>query len=634
MEGIHMARLIGIPARRLFVAGAMFGLFSASTPLVGQTVSGDGDDLVTGQTYVRHDGGTDTGIQHCNNTLTNPAPDDKLDDADADSNDGGSRRQGNEPYVLVDPTDPDTIVAGWNDYCLSDLGAGWEGFAYSPDGGENWTNSIVPGYPQDTSAEGRTSPLYGTHTDAGDPVAAFDRAGNLFVGGIAFNRVKPQNGDVWVATYGTTPHSSGFPFDYQRTVIVGQGTPSQTNGGIFQDKIMLEVDRTGGARDGNVYVCWTRFTGFGQNKAYFTRSTDSGRTFSRPISISRSNEVKSVQGCDIAVESDGDIYVTFRTFTTNPNFVNGLAFARSSDGGESFSRAQLIRNIIPYAPASPARDCGDGPFLCSSDFVFHRVPLEPRVTADPSGEIPGVYLIYNEIRPGSIVPSTSSYSSAGFGRVGQSLVYVVHSRDNGNTWSAPVAVDPEPTGHQFFPDIDALKGRLAVVWQDNRTDPAYSVQYPIGNMRDAAGRAVSSGTNIVNSFMAHSTTGATWTAAKVSSQAHQSQYEMFGSRNIPFHGDYNWISLAERLDGTLFGYMAWSDNRDVVPGPDPRELEADAFDDGFDVAQCLIDLAQSDGSELARNVPLSRSDAPYSGNNCGNNGGLDQNIYGVAVTFP
>ena len=29
--------------------------------------------------------------------------------------------------------------------------------------------------------------------------------GNLFVGGIAFNRVKPSNGDVYVATYGTNP---------------------------------------------------------------------------------------------------------------------------------------------------------------------------------------------------------------------------------------------------------------------------------------------------------------------------------------------------------------------------------------------------------------------------------------------
>ena len=637
-----MARFIGIPTRRVLMASAVVALFSASTPLAGQTISGNGDDKVTGQTYVRHDGGTDIGIQHCNNTSTNPAPDNNLQDGDADSNDGGSRRQGNEPFAVIDPTDTNTVVAGWNDYCLSDLGAGWEGIAYSLNGGETWTNSIVPGYPQDTSAEGQRSPLYRSHSDAGDPVAAFDREGNLFVGGIAFNRAKPSNGDVWVATYGTDPHPSGFPFDYERTVIVGRGTPSeasagifQLGAGIFQDKIMLEVDRTGGSHDGNVYVCWTRFTGAGgQNKAYFSRSTDSGRTFSRPISISRSEEVKSVQGCDIAVESDGDVYVTFRTFTSNPNFVNGLAFARSSDGGQSFSRTRLIRNIVPYAPASPSRDCGDGPFHCSSDFVFHRVPLEPRVTADQSGELPGVYLVYNEIRPGSIVPSTSTYFSAGGGRVGQSLVYVVRTTNNGASWSAPVPVDPHPVGHQFFADIDSLNGQLAVVWQDSRTDPAYSVQYPIGNMRDDEGRAVSSGTNIVNSFMASSTNGTTWAAMKVSSQGHQSQYEMFGSRNVPFHGDYNWISLAERLDGTLFSYMAWTDNRDVVPGPDPRELEADGFDDGFDVAQCLIDLGQSDGSELTGGVPLARSDAPYSGNNCGNKGGLDQNIYGVSVTFP
>jgi len=629
-----MTRRIGFLAPCLFAGSAIVMFFGASTPLAGQTVSGDGDDKVTGQTYVRHDGGTDTGIQHCNNTQSNPAADDNPDDGDADSNDGGSRRQGNEPFAVIDPTDPDTVVAGWNDYCLSDLGAGWESIGVSRDRGETWTNSIVPGYPQDTSAEGRASPLHGTHTDAGDPVAAFDRVGNLFVGGIAFNRVKPSNGDVWVATYSTNSHPSGFPFDYQRTVVVGQGTPSEVIGGIFQDKIMLEVDRTGGPHDGNVYVCWTRFTGAGQNKAYFTRSTDSGRTFSRPISISRSQEVKSVQGCDIAIESDGDVYVTFRTFVTNPNFVNGLAFARSSDGGQSFSRGEMIRSIVPYAPASPSRDCGDGPFLCSSDFVFHRVPLEPRVAADPSGDLPGVYLVYNEIRPGSVVESTSTYSSAGSGRVGQSLVYVVRSTDNGNTWSAPVAVDPQPVGHQFFADIDVLNGQLAVVWQDSRTDPAYSVQYPIGNARDAEDRGVSSGTNIVSSLMAASTDAIAWTATTVSSQTHQSQYEMFGSRNIPFHGDYNWISLAERPDGTLFGYMAWTDNRDVVPGPDPRELEADGFDDGFDVAQCLIDLGQSDGSELAGGVPLARSDAPYSGNNCGNNGGLDQNIYGVSVTFP
>ena len=162
-----------------------------AAPAYGQTPSGDGDDKVTGQPYVRHDGGSDTGIAHCNNAASNPTPVDPSG-GDADPNDGGSRRQGNEPFVAIDPTNPNLIVAGWNDYCLTDLGAGWQGFAYSLDAGETWTNSIVPGYPQDTSPEGVASPLYGDHTDAGDPVGAFDTAGNLYVGGIAFNRVKPR----------------------------------------------------------------------------------------------------------------------------------------------------------------------------------------------------------------------------------------------------------------------------------------------------------------------------------------------------------------------------------------------------------------------------------------------------------
>ena len=623
---------------RRFTAAAAAALLTlaAAAPATALTPSADGDDKVTGQTYVRHDGGSDAGIDHCNNTASNPAPDNNPNDADVDSNDGGSRRQGNEPYSVIDPTDPSHVFAGWNDYCLTDLGAGWQGFAYSLNGGEDWVNSIVPGYPQDTSAEGRASPLFGTHTDAGDPIAAFDNDGNLFVGGIAFNRVKPSNGDVYVATYGTNPVGA-YPVDYLRTRVVGKGTPSEVIGGIFQDKPMLEVDRTGGANDGNVYVCWSRFTGAGQNKVYFSRSTDSGNSFSQPISISRSEEITSVQGCDIAIEADGDVYVTFRTFTSNKTKQAGLGFARSTDGGASFSRARLITNAIIYNPFDTDRNCGDGPVHCPSDLVFHRVPLEPRVTSDQTGELGGVWLTYNAVKLDTIVPSdpvkAMSYSSAGAGLVGQSVIYFTRTTNNGASWSTPATVEAAPLGHQFFPDIDAHAGELGVVWQDNR-GPTYDVQYPIGNTRDAQGRAISAGTAIVNSFMAAWNGSAFGTTVKVSSVAHQSQYEMFSARDLPFHGDYNWISLAERADGSVVGYVSWTDNRDVVPGSDPRELQAqNGFNDGFDVGQCLIDLNPPPGGATLPGVPLARSDAPFTGNNCGNSGGLDQNIYGNSVTF-
>jgi hypothetical protein len=151
--------------------------------------------------------------------------------------------------VVIDPTNP-TWRCELNDYCDTDLGGGWMGLAYSPDQGESWTPSKIPGYPSDTSAEGAASPLHGRQLEAGDPLLAFDNDGNLLAGGIAFNRVNPQNGDVWVASYASTPHPSGYPKDYLRTVVVGQGTPALA--GIFQDKPELEVDRTGGPHDGNV----------------------------------------------------------------------------------------------------------------------------------------------------------------------------------------------------------------------------------------------------------------------------------------------------------------------------------------------------------------------------------------------
>ena len=174
------------------------GLVAAAQPLAA--APSEPDDRVTPATaYVRHDGGTDRAIQHCSDTSTSTAPD-VPDDGDTDSNDGGAFRQGNEPTVAIDPTNPNLVVAGWNDYCDIDLGGGWMGLALLARPWRDWTPSKIPGYPSDTSAEGMASPLHGRQAEAGDPLLAFDSDGRLFAGGIAFNRVNPQNGDVWVAT--------------------------------------------------------------------------------------------------------------------------------------------------------------------------------------------------------------------------------------------------------------------------------------------------------------------------------------------------------------------------------------------------------------------------------------------------
>lgn len=631
---MRLRLLVGIVASAATVLApvAIAGTSSAAPPPSDVAVSDDGP-------YTRHDGGTDQAIAHCGNSASDPAPDNVANDGDADSNDGGNRRQGNEPTVAIDPTNPDVVVAGWNDYCMTDLAAGWMGLGFSTDGGQSWLNSPLPGYPLDNSAEGMDSPLKG-RTDSGDPLVAFDNDGRLFVGGISFNRVMPQNGSVFVSTYAADPGPAGptgqLPKDYVRTLIIGKaGVPAFS--GIFQDKPLMEVDRsTASPYEDNVYFCWTKFQGSGRTKIYFARSTDHGASF-------QPSEIVSdgfVQGCDIAVEHDGDVYVSWASYPVHGP-ASGMRVVRSTDGGATFGKPVQIARFTSYFPnIGGDRDCGDGPFLCAApSFVFPRIPLEPRLTADQTGAVEGVFATWNAVDPASIVPSETAYASAGSGKVGRSLVYVANSTDDGSSWSAGVPVDPSPgdPGHQFFSDVDAYDGVLVAIWQDNRTDNDYSVHLPLGNKLDAQGRAVSSGTDVVATYAATSTDGATWTPlGMISETTHQSSYEMFGNRDIPFQGDYNWVAIADdngSAAGGLFAYAAWTDNRQVVPGEDPRETEAQAgFVDGFDVQQCRIDLGAIEGA-VNTNVPLARADAPYTGDNCGNGGGLDQDIFGTRIAL-
>ena len=138
-----------------------------------------------------------------------------------------------------------------------------------------WRSSLVPGYPGDTSPLGSQSPTKGSCASAGDPTQAFDGEGRLYYGFICFNRAKPTNGSIYVARY--DDDGAGYRF----TTLVERGTPSVA--GLFQDKINITADQN----NGNVYVAWARFSGnLGNDVIMFTRSTDGGRTYSKPTRIS------------------------------------------------------------------------------------------------------------------------------------------------------------------------------------------------------------------------------------------------------------------------------------------------------------------------------------------------------------
>lgn len=564
-----------------------------------------GDVLITDKAYLRHDGGTDPSINSCGSDATTPGP----------GGDAGGNRQANEPAVAINPSDPMIMVAGANDYCgVATFGDAWMGFYVSTDGGSTWTNSLNPGYPTDTSTEGQASPIFGRAGSSGDPIMDWDNQNRLFYGGISFNRtipnpsgfVTPTNGDVIVSTWVHDP-SKPLKMDYIRTVIVGKGTPSAFFFGRFNDKSSLKVDDwVGSPHEGNVYVSWTLFPGAGQDQILFSRSTDHGATFSKPIKISK--DIAAAQGSDVAVAPNGDVYVVWRQFAFVASGVtNAIISVKSTDGGKTFTNPRTIATIlVPYDRSdrlgvpdlSHARDCGDGGFHCVSNFVFHRVATLPQAVVANDGTI---YVTWEQV-----VPAPNSGDT--YRPDGQAQVVFTKSTNGGLTWTPPAPVDIQSFGHQWWPNLEYDKSTdtLVLIYYDSREDPFYSVNRPPGNKANgtsSCGVPAPSSCNVLNTFIATSADGGgSWTPHKVSTVGHQPEYEMFGNRDVPFHGDYLWV---DAVAGKIFG--VWADNRDVVPGSDPRE----AAQDGFDVLQCRA--------------------TPTSQDTCVNAGGLNQNIYGAKL---
>ena len=568
----------------------------------------------------------------------------------------------NEPSVAVDPRNQSVLVGSSNDYCGvynrgvagGAVGPIWLGYYRSQSGGSQWTSSLVPGYPDDTSYPDVTQRA--RTASSGDPVIAWDSHGRAFFGSESSDDPAgtPKTfGDVWVARFENPNGPAGNPAQdglrWRGTAIVAQGSSAPNLLGKFNDKTSIEVDRTGGACDGNVYFSWSRFTGNGGVGIYFSRSTDHGVTFSQPMKLSAS--IHDVQFPDIAVTSNGHVYVTFRQFVSHGQSQDAVMIAKSTNCGETFSPPKLVTTFIPSdakdvrdpapmsipqsvqddpgfegegdAPGSTARDCGDFSDHCKSGFTFFRRDTQVRSTADQLASDKThdwVYMVYDATKPGTVVDSTvaPSYSSVVPGKVGQAATFFLRYDGASGAKTDPAVIDNQTAGHQVFPDISADGGVLHTLWWDSRRDPCYSVQLPIGN---CANRSTTASLDV---FAAKSTNGGTtWTQpttgtglpGQVTDVATNPNYEQFDNRQVPFAGDYLWVtSLGD------FSYGVWTDWRNTVAGPDPREAAGGPDDASADVIQCRT-KSTTPGKK-------GTTITSWSGDLCPHAGGIDQNIYG------
>jgi hypothetical protein len=513
---------------------------------------------------------------------------------------GTDFRPQNEPTLAIDPRNTAVWSSGANEYCtVPTAGDAWAGFYRSADTGQDWTDSLLPGYNGDTSTEGTMSPLHnmvaGGALAAGDPQMSWDGNGDLFYMGNNFNRGTPNGtshrlrdntGDIWVATY--APANSNTSTDgskYVRTVLLATNTFGQ---GQFNDKTDLVADPV----SGNVYAAWSTFHGSGCNEIFFSRSTDAGATFSAPLKLS--SGICTNQGPSIAVGKGGQVSVAWQggnggAFAKAPGSVNGAAFAASNDFGATFGPASLPVLYTPFISGmfsgNGARECGDGPLACPTGFTFPRFDLAgPYLASDPAH--------------GTLVMAYQAAQASGQGQIEYTF-----STNGGGTWSPPARLAPSTTGHQFFPWLTASNGRVNAIWYDSRGDAAYAANRPPCN--NGSGMT----TACLNVRYAESTDGGkTWdTSVPVSDTPTNPNYEQFGGRLVPFFGDY--ITVAAQ--GDTIGAV-WTDQRNTVTAPDPA-----GDNDSADVA----------GDPETGGSCHSSITTCFDGTH-----GLDQNIYASVIT--
>jgi hypothetical protein len=504
---------------------------------------------------------------------------------------GTDRRMQNEPTLAIDPRDSSVWASGANDYCtVPTAGDAWAGFYRSTNSGASWTDSLLPGYNGDTSSEGTSSPLHqlvaGGALAAGDPVMGWDGDGNLFFMGNNFSRgiengvsgtTRNNIGTIWVAMYAprnpADPSTDGSK--YVRTAILATNTFGL---GMFNDKTSLAVD----PQNGNIYAAWSDFHVAGCNEILFSRSTDHGVTFSRPLKLS--SVICGNQGPSIAIGPSGQVFVGWEAFGPV-----GAAFVSSSNFGVTFSKARVVVAYTPFTSeqfsGNGARECGDGPFACPTGFTFPRFDL-----ANP-------YLAADNVN-GTLVMAFQARQSSGQGQI----EFAVSSND-GATWSSPALLESSATGHQFFPFLAASNGRVNAIWYDSRGDSNYA---PTGPPCNSATGQTSACLNV--RYAESSDGGKTWgSSIQVTSMATNLNYEQFGGRRVPFFGDY--ITVA--AEGGTIGAV-WTDQRNTVGAPDTT--------------------GDNDGADVAGD-PETGGTCTSSLNTCFDfTGGLDQNIYAAPIT--
>jgi hypothetical protein len=392
------------------------------------------------------------------------------------------RSPDNETPIVVDPLDPNHLLAGSNDYFLSFTGATLQarvptGFFTSFDGGHTWIDGQIPMGNGASSGNGDPSPAFNAkfHTAHMAQLSAAQGEGS------------PNAGHINVSV--STSSDGGLTWRPAVTVAAGHASIGPSAAGVFLDKEWLVADNyPSSPHYGRLYLSWDQLEfskgAFLRSPVVLSYSDDAGKTWTRPVEISGSNSTYCTanQGlagpagaCDEsffsypAVRPNGDVVVGFMNqqhsaaWESANEFEDQILTVTSHDGGVHWQTPVHVDdledggiegiNFTDYPANVDGRATQTG-------YQF-RTGSWGNLNVDPvTGN---VYVVWTDNRDGAHDVAHP---------VTDTNVFMSSSTDAGATWSAPIRVTSGATD-KWFPWAAARAGKIGVVYQEEAGTGTY-----------------------------------------------------------------------------------------------------------------------------------------------------------------